>query len=209
MARPPVSQNPLTSGLGFVDDQSSDGETTTPIPTTDEESALLGKESPYPSDDPQTPTTKNNDLLYITRLRRKGVTEREEIWDELEDDALTPLSPFSNRRSSMRSTSNPTSKRNSHFDLPDVDEAPSEASALLARSSTGRSYRDHRRRRSAPGVEVRARERRKRSASSQEALGGWWKMKWWKGDGKGKGKKHPTAGDGGDDEGGGEGRGNV
>ena len=201
--RPPVSHNALTPGLGFVDDESSDGETPTPTPIIDEEAALLNKESPYGSSDPLTPTTKNNDLLTITRLRRKGtVTEREEIWDELEDDAPTPLSPFSIRRSSMRSTSNPTSKRTSRFDLPDVEETPSESSALLARSGTGRSYRDHRRRRSAPGFEARERERRRRSASSQEALGGWWKMHWWKGDKKGKGKK--DLGDGGDGEGSGQ-----
>ena len=67
------------------------------------------------------------------------------------------------------------------------DEAPIESTALL-RAGTGRSYRD-RRRRSMPGLETR---RRSLDGQTQEAVGGWWKMKkWWYGStgtGKGKGK---------------------
>ena len=93
----------------------------------------------------------------------------------------------------MRSTSNPTSKRSSRFELPNVDEVPPNSSGFLARSGTGRNYRDHRRRRSAPALDLRHAERR-RSASNQEAEGGWWKMHWWKGDWKGKGKNDPDEG---------------
>lgn len=188
--RPSVSQNTLTPGMGFVDDDSdSEAEGSTLKFQADEEANLAnGKESPIhnhrnsdrtPSPrDPRTPTTKNNDLLSITRLRRKGITEFEEIWEELEDDTLAELSPFSLRRSSARST--PAS--NVHSRGNPVDESPNESTALLARSGTGRSYRDRRRRRSTPIAEIQERARRRRSASSQEALGGWWKMKnWWRG----------------------------
>lgn len=192
--RPPVSQNPLTPAMGFVDDDSdSEAETDTAGSNIDEEAAH-GKTSPFLNHrkthrfslpaDPRTPTAKNNDLLSITRTRRPGITESEEIWDELEDDSLADLSPHSLRWDSSRST--PLLRPKSAADA--RDDGPTESTALLARSSTGRSYRDHRRRRSAPALDLGERERRRRSASSQEALGGWWKMKWWKGkEDKGKG----------------------
>lgn len=182
--------------MGFVDDNSdSEAETETAVSNMDEETAN-GKTSPFLKHrkthrlslpgDALTPTAKNNDLLSITRLRRPGITESEEIWDELEDDSLADLSPYSLRKSSARST--PLSRPKSTADP--ADDEPTESTGLLARSTTGRSYRDHRRRRSAPLLDLGERERRRRSASSQEALGGWWKMKWWKGkekEDKGKG----------------------
>lgn len=193
-----VSQNTLTPGMGFVDDDSdSEAEGNTPESQMDEEANLAnGNDSPFnnhrnshrisSSNDPRTPTMKNNDLLSITRLRRKGMTESEEIWEELEDDALAEVSPFSRLRSSARST--PSSKLPSRGNP--MDESPDESTALLARSGTGRSYRDRKRRYSTPILETQERERRRRSASSQEALGGWWKLKnWWRGkERKGKGK---------------------
>ncbi len=184
--------------MGFVDDDSdSEAEGKTLKSQADEEATLAdGKGSPFTShsnfhrisssNDPRTPTMKNNDLLSITRVRRKGITESEEIWEELEDDALAEFSPFARRKSSARSTSS--------LRLPSrgnaMDENSDETTALLARSGTGRSYRDRRRRRSTPILENQERERRRRSASSQEALGGWWKMKtWWRGrERKDKGK---------------------
>ena len=183
--RPSVSQNTLTPGMGFVDDD-SDSEAEGNILRTqgDEEVDLAnGKGSPFQhhrissANDPRTPTTRNNDLLSITRLRRKGITESEEIWEELEDEALTELPPFSRRRSSARS--NPTSNLHPRGDT--VDETTNESTALLARSGTGRSYRDRRRRRSMPIFDAQERERERRSASSQEVLGSWWKTKgWWR-----------------------------
>lgn len=171
--------------MGFVDDESdSEAEANTLISQADEEAVLAnGKESPsyqhnsygisHPTD-LRTPTTKNNDLLNVTRLRRKGITESEEIWEELEDDTLAELSPFERRRSSAQTTlsSRPKSRGNP------TDEIPDEETFLL-RSGTGRSYRDKRRRRSIASISTQERERRRRSAGSQEALGGWWKMKRW------------------------------
>ncbi|KAL9070718.1 MAG: hypothetical protein Q9161_004651 [Pseudevernia consocians] len=138
--RPSVSQNTLTPGMGFVDDDSdSEAKGKTLISQADEEANPAdGKGSPFRShrnshhicspDDPRTPTTNNNDLLSITRLRRKGITESEEIWEELEDDALAELSPFSRRKSSARSTS--SSKIPSPGNS--LDEIPNESTALLA-----------------------------------------------------------------------------
>jgi len=57
---------------------------------------------------------------------------------------------------------------------------PDETTGLLARSETGRGYRDRKRRKSAPlggdGTQDRA----------QDAFGGWWKMRWWRDKGKGR-----------------------
>ncbi|KAK4690722.1 magnesium transporter, partial [Lecanoromycetidae sp. Uapishka_2] len=195
--RPPVSQNPLTPGMGFVEDDSDSEVEANTLPSQADAEAQLanGNESPlyqyktYGTSSPtdqRTPTTKKDDLLNVTRLRRKGITESEEIWEELEDDTLTDLSPFSRRRSSVqtRSSSRPKSQGKQMGDIPDEETA-------LLRSGTGRSYRDKRRRRSAASMSTQERERRRKSAGSQEAVGGWWKMKrWFSGrgpDDKGKG----------------------
>ena len=190
--------------MGFVDDDSdSEAEANTLISPVDEEVALpngSGKESPFLHHRgsrpvswphrPRTPTIVDNDLLRARRLRRPGITESEEIWEELEDDTLTELSPFSQRRSSSAQTTPyfkpPMSNGNGN-----VTDEPNESSPLLAKSGTGRSYRDKRRRRSAPMLEtqIQERERRRKSVESQEAVGGWLKMKrWWYGSQKGKGK---------------------
>lgn len=246
--------------MGFVDDTSdSEAENTLiPAPTSDDEEAVAGKESsPFlPSPHrryrhrhrysiPRTPTSKNNDLLATTRLRRQGITESDEIWDELEDEAGTTNSPSSpyrtpqsqqhRRVSSARTTPLP-SKRNSKvlfFDRPsnnnttnnsssninqevreednDINDPPppTETTGLLARASTGRSYRSQRRRRSAPLLSIDtnpSRHRRRSEGSPQEAVGGWWKMGWWReGGGGGKGKGKGRSGDGGGDGGGAEG----
>ncbi|KAL2056430.1 hypothetical protein ABVK25_003453 [Lepraria finkii] len=205
--RPPVSQNPLTPGMGFVvDDSDSEAEANTLISPVDEEAALPngnGKESPFLHHrttrpiswphGPRTPTMQNNDILSATRLRRKGITESEEIWEELEDNTLTELPPFSQRRISSVQTTPHFKTPMSRSDDKAIDEGPNESSPLLSHSGTGRNYRDKRRRRSAPMLETldcnRERDRRRKSVESQEAVGGWWKMKsWWYGSQKGKAK---------------------
>ena len=183
--RPSVSQNTLTPGMGFVDDDSDpEAEANTLKTQADEEVDIAnGNGSSFRSprilstNDSRTPTMNNNDLLSITRLRRKGITESEEIWEELEDDALAELSPFSRRRSSARS--NPS--LNLHSRENPKNENTNEPTAFLARSGTGRSYRDRRRRRSTPNMGTHERERSRRSASSQETSDSWWKVKsWWR-----------------------------
>ncbi|MCJ1428443.1 hypothetical protein MMC29_006353, partial [Sticta canariensis] len=172
--RPPIAQNPLTPGLGFVDTES---ESSSLLPTStedegdnddryDDEESAMGKESPYittfnqdrtrpQSNDLRTPTS-NNDFLNVTRLRRKAVTESQEIWEELEDASplALPPSPWSRRdtrSSSLRSTaSRPPAQRHGSAPVADEgdadDEMADEETALLGRSGTGRTYRDRRRR---------------------------------------------------------------
>lgn len=207
--------------MGFVDTES---ESSSLLPTStedegdndlyDDEESAMGKESPYintlnqdrarpQSNDLRTPTTKNNDFLNVTRLRRKAVTESQEIWEELEDASplALPPSPWSRRdtrSSSLRSTpSRPPTQRHGSAPVADEgeadDEMADEETALLGRSGTGRTYRDRRRRVSAPTL---GREGGGGKDEAQGATGGWWRMGWWGGDG-GKGK----GGRGGGDEG--------
>ena len=193
--RPPVAQNPLTPGMGFVDDDSdSDADANILTPEADEEANLLpnGKASPFSyhrtsrpiswPKDPRTATPYKDDLSSIARLRsKKVITESEEIWEELDDSGDTPAipSPFSRRRTSTQTT--PYLKPSAvsmlgENDAEEDNENPTESTALL-RAGTGRSYRDKRRRRSMPGLETR---RRSLDGQTQEAVGGWWKMrKWW------------------------------
>ncbi|MCJ1484515.1 hypothetical protein MMC06_004686 [Schaereria dolodes] len=192
VTRPAVVQTPLTSGMSSApEDSDSEAETTfQTTPHGDEESLTLdhspllngnGKGSGKHRDwHTPTPTTKDNDLLSVTRNRRKGMTEADEIWGELEDETPELLSPFSRRRSSARST---PSRLRSSGTLDGVGE-PNEGTALLARSGTGRSYRDTRWWRSVPEGDPRAWRKGSQAqgqGQTQEALGGWWKMRWWTG----------------------------
>ena len=123
---------------------------------------------------PLTPNARNSDTLSATRARRTTMAEVDEIWGELEEDALTPLSsPFALRRSSARST--PLRDRPSRSMISSGElSPPNETTGLLARSDTGRNYHVWRRRRSAPLGD------RETAGLAQEALGGWWKMRWWR-----------------------------
>lgn len=185
ITRPPVSQNPLTPGMSIVDDDcESEVETDVTVSDVDEEATLAnGERTPLLKHSYRRRTWSPPDSK-ITRLRGRGPNESEEIWEELEDDTISELSPFLRRRSSGRSTpsSRPASKGNP------LEQSPNESTALLSRARTGRNYRDTGRRRSTYLTECYDHESRRKSTSSQEALGGWWKMKrWWKGeDRKGK-----------------------
>ena len=171
--------------MGFVDDDSdSEAEANTLVSQADEEALVVNgdelnikRQHSYGISSPtdlRTPMTKNNNLLNVTRLRRKGITESEEIWEELEDGTLTELSPSSRRRISAQTASShrPKSRESA------LDSGPDETTSLI-RSGTGRSYRNIRQRRSAASMSTHERVRRRRSAGSQEALGGWWKMRRW------------------------------
>ena len=174
--------------MGFVDEDSESEAESNPLSTRAHAEVNLAnsKESPFHNhrtlslNDPRTPGIKNHDLSSISRSRRKGITESEEIWEELEDDALVDLSPSSRRRGSA-----PSNPLNSRLRENLLDEDTNESTTLLARLGTGRSYRDKRRRRSIPISEVQERQRVGRSASSQEASGSWWKViTWWIGNEK-------------------------
>ncbi|KAL8716122.1 MAG: hypothetical protein Q9220_000027 [cf. Caloplaca sp. 1 TL-2023] len=160
--RPPVAQNPLTPGMGFVDSESdSEAETSLFLTTAaaDEESSSSPHRTPNgklssPSPIRKTPTARNNELLSATKSHRKGMmTETEEILEELEDDTLTalfsPTFPPHQRRSSARSTPS----RGLVLDESDGQQQPAadESTALLSRRGTTRSYRDRRKRRRSEG----------------------------------------------------------
>lgn len=190
--------------MGFLPPD-SDIDTESSSPPTDEESQLLPNNSPTPhfpkrsgikhttfkpglkrnvriasAPLPRKSKTITGALPAIMRTRQNGMAEADEIWGELEEGGPSPLmSPFSQRRSSARSTPlgiRPSTAMTDSTELP----APDETTGLLARTGTGRSYRDRKRRKSAPiggdGTQERA----------QDALGGWWKMKWWRDKGKGR-----------------------
>lgn len=181
--------------MGFVDDDSdSEADANILTPEADEEANLLpnGKASPFSyhrtsrpiswPNDPRTATPNKHDLSSIARLHaKKGITESEEIWEELEDSGDTPAVsfPFYRRRTSAQTT--PYLKPSAisilnGTDAADDGESPTESTSFL-RAGTGRSYRDKRRRRSMPGLETR---RRSLDGQTQGAIGGWWKMrKWW------------------------------
>lgn len=148
------------------------------------------------TNDPHTPINRNSNPPN-SRPRRKTVTESQEIWEELEDTSplnlpQSPWSPPQTRSASLQITpSKPPARRNaSNVDtkggaLALDDEIPDEDTPLLEHSGTGRTYRDRRRRRSAPQMGRRGGDE---SEGAQAATGGWWKMAWWNDSMKGKGR---------------------
>ncbi|KAL9582583.1 MAG: hypothetical protein Q9203_005435, partial [Teloschistes exilis] len=98
-ARPAAPQTPLTPGMGFVDESpvTSETEETSLLLDTDEEAATATATQRPPSNGKlshpilKTPTAKDNEILNLTKPRRKSMTETEEILEELEDDTLTEL----------------------------------------------------------------------------------------------------------------------
>ena len=151
--------------MGFVRSESESDTETSLTPRDDEEAGNGRLSSPLL----KTPTGKSSKLFST---RRRGMSETEEILEELEDDALTEMfspSISQHRRiSSVRSTPSREPR-----DKGEGQRQPTESTSLIS-SGTGRSHRD-RRRRSAPSL-----GRRRSGEESQEALGGWWKMKWWR-----------------------------
>ncbi|KAI9716806.1 MAG: hypothetical protein M1812_005146 [Candelaria pacifica] len=198
--QPGVPSTPLAPGMGFVDETDSEddddddtrsGYTST---TIDDEEALQDTPERHPLLSPlngdttsrvMTPTTKDNTILNVSKSRRQGMTEAAEIWGELED--AKPTYKESTRRTSTMSL--PSRLRRET--ITNQEDGPNESTGLL-RSGTSRSIgrgfgtTTSRRRSSLRRVSRRNSERRK------DALGGWWKMKWWKnrkdrGDGDGDG----------------------
>ncbi|KAI4154496.1 MAG: hypothetical protein LQ340_001653 [Diploschistes diacapsis] len=161
--------------------------------------------------------------LLGQRNRRKTISfshEADEIWSELEEDAPTPvLSPISSRRRSSWGAGRALTPRRLRPPSAAIEEGvesgeggeevADERTGLLARSGTGRSYRGRwrRSRHASVGGEGSGGERRASQSRSQDAIGGWWKMRrWLRGGGKEKGKllqESRTGADNGDEEGGG------
>jgi hypothetical protein len=144
--------------------------------TADEEAAISAENQALLNGEPMTPTTKLDTVLGATRAVRKSVrlTEADEIWGVLQDDDAK-TSPRPLRRASTLNAIG----INETESTPAEGEEPDENTALL-RSST---FSRRRRRRSTgfPGFTARPspRSSKRRSTSSQGALGGLWKMRWW------------------------------
>ncbi len=165
---PVVTQSALTPGLGFVEDTDNEESIDS---FADEESAVGAEHEALLNGEPMTPTTKHNTVLGATRNVRKTVrlSEADEIWGELEDDNTKSVSPRlpGLRYASTAPVSNGT------------DNEPNENTSLLRSNTMNR----RRRRRSTgfPGFMARPSPRgsKRRSTLSQDALGGFWKMRWW------------------------------
>ncbi|TQN73050.1 putative magnesium transporter NIPA8 [Colletotrichum shisoi] len=195
---PGVGQSSLAPGLGLVED------------TEDEEESLLGGGddlySLHEEDDPLPATTystfhmASGETTPLTPTPKRKKTgrrwqERAEIWGELEDRD-TPSPPVSRRRSSTmpdvgESTSLLPHRRGvsngSGSHLPPLTSA-SEAGPSNESSSLRRPL-GRRRRKSTGFPGFTARRRRKSQSNTptlQDALGGIWKLKWWRSD-KGSG----------------------
>jgi drug/metabolite transporter (DMT)-like permease len=179
--QPAVTQSALAPGLGFVED--TDNEESDSY-NADEEAAIGAEHQALLNGEPMTPTTKLDTIIGATRNIRKTVrlTEADEIWGELQDDdAKSPPPRAASRRASAHF---PTSTTESGSE-------PNEHTSLLRSNSLGR----RRRRRSTgfPGFMARPEPRSKSSKRrSQEAVGGFWKMRWWK-NRKGNGKGPPDS----------------
>ncbi|KAF5873243.1 putative duf803 domain-containing protein [Botrytis fragariae] len=195
--QPAVAQSALAPGLGLVEDTDNDSSESY---TADEEAAITTEHQALLSDEPMTPTTKLDTIIGATRHVRKAVrlSEVDEIWGELEDDDAksTPTRPRAKRPNFAS-----TFPRSSNYDEEArVDSPiPDENTSLLQREVS--FYRRKRRRSTGfPGFTARPTPRKRRSmrSESQDATGGWWKMKWWRDrDGSnGKGPP-PSGGDGG------------
>ncbi|WYZ39152.1 hypothetical protein EsH8_III_001066 [Colletotrichum jinshuiense] len=203
---PGVGQSSLAPGLGLVED------------TEDEEESLLGGDDLYSldeEDDPLPATTystfnvASGETTPMTPNRKKTGRrwqERAEIWGELEDrDRSSP--PISRRRSSTMPDFNESSSLLPHRRgvsngsgslLPPPPSSSSEAGPS-SESASQRRPSGRRRRKSTGFPGFTARRRRKSQSSQptlQDALGGIWKLKWWRTD-KDKGVATGAADEGG------------
>jgi multidrug transporter EmrE-like cation transporter len=198
--QPAVTQSAFTPGLGFVGDTDDSSESL----TADEEASIGAEREPLLNNEPMTPTTHPDAAISATRLPRKKtirLSEVDEIWGELQDDDAKP----SPSRMASSSTFPPLgavaagARNDEHDDAP----LPDETTSLLRSTSLARK----RRRRSTgfPGFAARPVRPKKRSAhsysQSQDAVGGFWKMRWWRqgrdgGDGAKGGPSSPLLGGG-------------
>jgi drug/metabolite transporter (DMT)-like permease len=171
-SQPALTQSALAPGLGFVEDTDTEDYSDS---YHDEEAAIGEEDQVLRSGAPLTPKTQQDTILGATRNVRKTVrlSEVDEIWGELQDDDAK--SPGIARRLS-------TSVRESSREAGDA-EAPTEDTPLIRSNTASR----RRRRRSTGFPGFTARPERKNSApkrKSQDAIGGFWKMRWWKGNDK-------------------------
>ncbi|KAH8684858.1 hypothetical protein BGZ60DRAFT_524056 [Tricladium varicosporioides] len=164
--QPAVAQSALAPGLGFVED--TDNEDSIESFPGDEEAGIAHRA--LLNGEPMTPTTKLDTVLGATKHVRKTVrlTEADEIWGELQDDDSKSTTP-AQRRASMGLPP----REDDH-----AIEEPDENTSLLRSNAFTR--RKRRRSTGFPGFTARPSPRgSKKRNVSQEATGGFWKMRWW------------------------------
>ncbi|KAI9641824.1 hypothetical protein NHQ30_009684 [Ciborinia camelliae] len=198
---PTVAQSALAPGLGLVEDTDNDSSESY---TADEEAAIGAEHQALLNGEPMTPTTKLDTIIGATRHVRKAVrlSEVDEIWCELEDDDAKSTPARANRPRPSRPDSAPNLLRSSTYDEERGESpVPDENTSLLHRQVSS-SRRRRRRSTGFPGFTARPTPRKRRSTRSisQDATGGWWKMRWWrdrdKDGGSGKGPPAPPSGGG-------------
>ncbi|KAI5925789.1 DUF803 domain protein [Camillea tinctor] len=172
--QPAVGQSTLTPGLGLVDD--TEGEEETP---DDSEVGSEGEVPPtYNTFGPATESTP----LTASRKPSQRWHEHAEIWDELEDQD-DPRPSFNRIRSSTL-PGHVASEGTPLLGNRRVILGESTTSLTAAGPSGEAPRRMFRRRRKStgfPGFTARKHSRRKSSTSGvQDALGGIWKLKWWR-----------------------------
>ncbi|KAI9659682.1 MAG: hypothetical protein M1829_006555 [Trizodia sp. TS-e1964] len=174
-----LPQGALTPGLGLVDSE-TDNEADHDLLTDEEGGPEETQQLLAPagmSSAPQSPITKFPSFLSSNRGQATRSTESNEIWGELEDEDSqkhpSPLPLYHRRSSGPRSLFPQTQRRKSAGAV--LDQAH-EGSPLL-KSHSGFSFAQ--RRRAKTGIFGVFRSRSRKGESQQDALGGWWKMKWW------------------------------
>ncbi|KAI0476151.1 DUF803 domain protein [Xylariaceae sp. FL0804] len=172
---PAVGQSSLTPGLGFVED--TDGEES----TGDSESPSDDDEAVPPVYDTFGPSETAS---LITNRKRSHWDEHNEIWGELEDEETTR--PFHRERSNTM-PSGPPSEGTPLLGGRRIMAGESTTSLGRTGSVSENPRKVFRRRRKStgfPGFTARKNPRMQRrqstSAGVQDALGGIWKLKWWR-----------------------------
>ncbi|KAI8957743.1 hypothetical protein F5Y11DRAFT_352226 [Daldinia sp. FL1419] len=175
---PAVGQSTLTPGLGLVDD--TEGEESSP---TDSDSVGLVDEAAPATYNTFAPNVETTPLTPGRKPTGRW-HERSEIWDELEDQD-TPRPAFTKSRS-IAVPGSAISENTPLMGDRRIVSGESTVSLTAAEPSGESPRRIFRRRRKStgfPGFTARKHMRRKSSAGAgvQDALGGIWKLRWWRG----------------------------
>ncbi|KAI3327038.1 hypothetical protein HD806DRAFT_381130 [Xylariaceae sp. AK1471] len=174
---PSVGQSTLTPGLGFVED--TEGEDESAIDSASEDG-----EGVSPSYNTFIPNRETTSLLPS---RKSSHRWDDEIWDELEDQQSSKPSFGRSRSSTMPTGPTLTEGTPLLAGRPRVLSGGSVVSLSGAGSRHSgeiprKTFRRRRKSTGFPGFTARKLDRRKSSSTTgvQDALGGIWKLKWWR-----------------------------
>ncbi|KAI1876033.1 hypothetical protein JX265_000722 [Neoarthrinium moseri] len=177
---PAVGQSSLTPGLGLVEDTEGEEESLIDSDTiSDDEAAVPPTYNTFAPESPETTP------LAPGRKPSKRWHERAEIWDELEDQEMP--SPTMNPRRSLTlpagasETTALLSGSRRHPSNTSVGSVSTAGPSSANETSQRRSFRRRRKSTGFPGFQARKQPGRRRSTSGEDATGGIWKMRWFKG----------------------------